>query len=75
MSSATHATDGRVDINVYYETLLVESRDAYSPWSLISDIEGNTGLFLGFTLLTAAEVVMLVVGLLTDCCCLSARNG
>ena len=77
VSSATHITDGMVGINVYYESLLLESRettDSYTPWSLISDIGGNTGLFLGFTLLTAAEVVMLAVGLLTDCCCSSCKR-
>ena len=77
VSSATHITDGMVGINVYFETLLVESRettDSYTPWSLISDIGGNTGLFLGFTLLTAAELFMLAVGLLTDCCCSSCKK-
>ena len=77
VSSATHVTNGMVGINVYFETLLVESRettDSYTPWSLISDIGGNTGLFLGFTLLTAAELFMLGVGLLTDCCCSSCKK-
>ena len=77
-SSATHSFSDRVGINVYYETLISEDReteDSYSPWSLISDIGGNTGLFLGFTLLTVGEVVLLVLALFTDCCCSSCKGG
>lgn len=76
-SSATHSFDGRVGINVYYETLMSEVRettDSYTPWSLISDIGGNTGLFLGFTLLTVGEVVLLMLALCTDLCCSSCKN-
>ena len=64
-------------INVYYETLMSEVRettDSYTPWSLISDIGGNTGLFLGFTLLTMGEVVLLVLALFTDLCCFSCKK-
>ena len=71
-SSATHTYPDRVGINVHYETLVTEVRettDSYSPWSLISDIGGNTGLFMGFTLLTVGEVVLLSLALFTDCCC------
>ena len=76
-SSATHSFDGRMGINVYYETLMSEVRettDSYTPWSLISDIGGNTGLFLGFTLLTMGEVVLLVLALFTDLCCFSCKK-
>lgn len=48
-------------LQIYYETLNVEvqtTEDAYTPFGLISDIGGNSGLFLGFTLLTVAEVVL-----------------
>ena len=54
-------------VYIYYETLNVETRtteDSYTPFSLISDIGGNSGLFLGFTLLTLVEVLMW----LTDGC-------
>ena len=77
-SSARHSFSDRVGINVYYETLTTEVRetkDSYSPWSLVSDIGGNTGLFLGFTLLTVGEVVLLVLALFTDCCCSSCKAG
>lgn len=70
VSSATNA-DGLVGVNVFYETLFVETRkttDAYTPWNLISDIGGNTGLFLGFTLLSWVELLMLVIGLAMDGC-------
>ena len=39
-----------------------------SVWSLISDVGGNTGLFLGLTLLSGVELLMLVVELIQDCC-------
>ena len=71
VSSATNG-DGFVGVNVYYESLFVETRettDSYTPWSLISDIGGNTGLFLGFTLLSWVELLILVVGLIKDGCC------
>ena len=51
--------------HIYYETLNVETRtteDSYTPFSLISDIGGNSGLFLGFTLLTLVEVLMWLTG-------------
>ncbi|XP_064390516.1 acid-sensing ion channel 4-B-like [Halichondria panicea] len=82
-SSATHSLNNgpnagsMVGINVYYESLVTEVRettDSYTPWSLISDIGGNTGLFLGFTLLTMGEVLLLVLGLCTDCCCFSCKK-
>ena len=70
ISSSTH-DEGMVGVNVFYESLILETRettDSYTPWSLISDIGGNTGLFLGFTLLSGVELLMLVVGLIKDCC-------
>ena len=63
---------GLVNINIFYETLVLETRetsDSYTVWSLISDIGGNTGLFLGLTLLSGVELLVLVVGLIKDCCC------
>ena len=71
VSSSTH-DEGMVGVNVFYESLILETRettDSYTPWSLISDIGGNTGLFLGLTLLSGIELLILVVGLLKDCCC------
>lgn len=61
-----------VGVNVFYESLILETReteDSYTVWSLIPDIGGNTGLFLGFTLLSGVELLVLVVGLIKDCCC------
>lgn len=52
-----------VRVNIYYESLLLETRetmDAYTPWGLLTDIGGNTGLFLGFTLLSVVELLILV---------------
>ena len=79
VSSATHETvdQGYIGINVFYGTLMREERvttDAYSPWSLISDVGGNTGLFLGFNILTIAEVIILLAGLITDWGCLSWKK-
>ena len=68
ISSSTNALD-LVGVNVFYESLILETRDFYTPGSLISDIGGNTGLFLGFTLLSGAELLMLVLGIAKDCCC------
>ena len=71
VSSSTHQT-GMVGVNVFYESLILETReteDSYTVWSLISDTGGNTGLFLGFTLLSGVELLVLVVGLIKDCCC------
>ena len=71
VSSSTH-NEGLVGVNVYYESLILETRettDSYTPWDLISNIGGNTGLFLGFTLLSGVELLILVVGLVKDCCC------
>lgn len=71
VSSSTNA-DGSVGIYVYYESLFLETRkttDSYTPWSLISDIGGNTGLFLGFTLLSWVELVIFLTALIKDCCC------
>ncbi len=76
-SSATNQISETVGINVYYKSLITEVREttnSYTPWSLISDIGGNTGLFLGFTLLTMGEVLLLVLGLCTDCCCFSCKK-
>lgn len=67
-SSSTNP-DHTAAVNVYYESLIVETRtteDSYTPFSLISDIGGNSGLFLGFTLLTVAEVVMWIAGEIRD---------
>ncbi len=77
-SSATNQNPYQSGINVYYKSLVTEVRvttDSYTPWSLISDIGGNTGLFLGFTLLTMGEVLLLVLGLFADCCCSSCKKG
>ena len=71
ISSSTNQ-DGLVGVNVFYESVILETRettDSYTPWSLVSDIGGNTGLFLGFTLLSGVELLMLVMGLFKDCCC------
>ena len=68
ISSSTHQFK-QVNVNIYYESLITETReteDSYSAWSLISDIGGNTGLFLGLTLLSGVELVMLVVELIKD---------
>lgn len=70
VSSATNA-GGLVGVNVFYESLFLESRkttDSYTPWSIISDIGGTTGLFLGFTLLSWVELLILVIGIVMDCC-------
>ena len=69
--STSTSDDGFVNVNVFYETLILEKRetsDSYTAWSLISDIGGNTGLFLGLTLLSGVEFLVLVVGLIKDCC-------
>ena len=67
-----------VGVNVYYETFLVETRettDSYTPYSLVADLAGIAGLFLGgFTLLTLAEIVMFVTGLCTDGCCVGYKR-
>ena len=71
VSSSTSA-NGLVNVNIFYETLILETSettDSYTVWSLISDVGGNTGLFLGFTLLSGVELLVLVVGLIKDCCC------
>ena len=71
VSYSTNADDN-VGVNVFYESLILETReteDSYTPWGLISDIGGNTGLFLGFTLLTGVEFLMLMVELIKSCCC------
>lgn len=65
-----------VGVNVYYESLTLETRkttDSYTPWNFISDIGGNTGLFLGLTLLSWAEFMFLLVGLTRDCCCACSK--
>ena len=70
--SSSTSDDGFVNVNIFYETLILETRetsDSYTVWSLISDIGGNTGLFLGFTLLSGVELLVLAVGLIKDCCC------
>ena len=69
--SSSTSDDDFVNVNVFYETLILEKRetsDSYTAWSLISDIGGNTGLFLGLTLLSGVEFLVLVVGLIKDCC-------
>ena len=66
-----------VFVNVFYESFILETRettDSYTPWSLISDIGGNTGLFLGLTLLSGIELLMLVMGLMKDCCCCCCKK-
>ena len=75
--SSSTSFDSNVGVNVYYESLFLETRkttDSYTPWSLISDIGGNTGLFLGFTLLSWVELVIFLVALIKDCCCGSKRE-
>ena len=69
VSSSTNARSF-IGVNVFFESLILETRettDSYTPWSLISDIGGNTGLFMGFTLLSGVELFMFVVGLIKDC--------
>ena len=76
ISSSTMDDPDIVAVNIYYETLVVEERetlDSYTPWSLISDIGGNTALFLGFNLLTLAELFMFVAGALAACCSRNQR--
>ena len=76
ISSSTNEDD-LVGVNVFYESLILETRettDSYTPWSLISDIGGNTGLFLGFTLLSGVELFLLVLGLAKDFCCCSRKK-
>ena len=76
ISSSSNA-ENQVGINVFYESLILEMRettDSYTPWSLISDIGGNTGLFLGLTLLSAVEVLILVVELIKDFCYCNSRK-
>ena len=75
ISSSTNAL-GLVGINVFYESLILETRettDSYTPWSLISDIGGNTELFLGFTL-PSGVLFLLVLGLAKDFCCCSHKK-
>ena len=70
VSSSTNR-DGFVGVNVFYESLILDTRettDSYTAWGLISDIGGNTGLFLGFTLLSGVELLLLALGLCKDCC-------
>ena len=77
ISSSTNA-DGVVGINIYYESLFLERRettDSYTPWSLISDIGGNTGLFLGLTLLSWVELMLFACGLAKDCCSSGRRRN
>ena len=70
VSSAT--TGGEfIGVNLFFQSLFVETRitsSSYTSWNLISDIGGNTGLFLGFTLLSWVELLMLVIGLVKDGC-------
>ena len=69
--SDNNYAENHVAINVYYETLVTESRetmDSYTVWSLISDIGGNTGLFLGFTLLTVVEFFIFLCSLIWERC-------
>ena len=68
--SSSTSDDGFVNVNIFYETLILETREtsnSYTVWSLISDIGGNSGLFLGLTLLSGVELLVLVVGLIKDC--------
>ena len=61
--------EGAAAINIYYESLVVEARttvDAYTPTNLIVSIGGNSGLFLGFTMLTVAELLMWLTGEIRD---------
>lgn len=67
--SSLTSPDHTAAVILYYESLLVETRtteDSYTPISLISDVGGNSGLFLGFTLLTIAEVLMWMAGEVRD---------
>ena len=77
MTSSSTNAEGLVGVNVFYESLILETRettDSYTAWGLISDIGGNTGLFLGFTLLSGVELLLLVLGLAKDCCCHSRKK-
>jgi hypothetical protein len=70
VSSSTNQDDS-VGVNVFYESLALEKRvttNSYTPWSFVSDIGGNSALFLGLTLLSCVELLMLLVGLIKDCC-------
>ena len=47
-SSSTSQRGNQVGVNVFYESLVLETRetiDSYTPWSFISDIGGNLGNF------------------------------
>ena len=63
-SSSTNQWRKQVDVNIYYESLIFERRKttySYTLWSFISDIGGNTRLFLGLTLLSWVEFMLLLV--------------
>ena len=72
LTVSSAGVDSGASVFVYYESLIAETRetmDAFTPWGLLTSIGGNSGLFLGFTLLSMVELLLLVVGLGKDSCC------
>lgn len=77
VSSSSVPKGEPVGVNVFYESLILETRmttESYTPWILISDIGGNTALFLGFSLLSAVELMLLGIRACQRCCTDSCRQ-
>ena len=72
-SNSTRATPDDIElseVNVFYKTLTVEVRttsDSYTVFSLIADVGGNAGLFLGFGLLAIVELGMWITAEVKRC--------
>ena len=72
-SKSTRTTPGGLElseVNVFYKTLTVEVRttsDSYTVFSLIADVGGNAGLFLGFGLLAIVELGMWITAEVKRC--------
>lgn len=61
-----------LSVNVYFETLNVNEKvtsDAYSVVSLLSDIGGQLGLFVGASLISFTEFLVWLLDELKDRCC------
>ena len=75
ISYSSSEESDRVVVNAFFESLILETRettDSYTIWGLVSDVGGNTGLFLGFTLLTGVEFLVFM-GMI--CCGRRRKNG